>query len=428
MIADNPVVNIRPVYNFPYPSTNTFFWTDSNCTQQVKVRSDGMVAIIHRPDENPFFHDDVVPFVDLVNSVSFIGVQWQKHNLTLESIYPKLDNNCGNGACSITADDSCLCDVSIHESAVFDALPARDDVLSTLKIGGFDPATFADSDVTYSMQDSTSAVQAFVSSDAAIIGSMKTIFKVIDEYGNTIYLKNMKSEIRLGLGGEYELRNPPSFINLVKPELRDAEYEVDAFLVQLIRHPSAAPFIAKKLIQYSGVSNPTPGFVRRVARSFISGSFTKRGVTFGDGKRGNLKAVAAAISLDEEALIPVIDEDPVNGNIREPLLKVIQFMRSLDFQRRPNVKFRHGLFDDMSHKIGQMVFDPPDQFSFFQSDFAPPGVFGESGTVAPEAQLLSMSSVVGITNGFFSFVNFGLANADGGFGPSLDRWVICFYF
>jgi uncharacterized protein (DUF1501 family) len=75
----------------------------------------------------------------------------------------------------------------------------------------------------------------------------------------------------------------------------------------------------------------------------------------------------------------------------------------------------------MSHKIGKMVFDPPDQFSFFQSDFAPPGVFGESGTVAPEAQLLSMSSVVGITNGFFSFVNFGLANADGGFGPSLDR-------
>jgi hypothetical protein len=40
--------------------------------------------------------------------------------------------------------------------------------------------------------------------------------------------------------------------------------------------------------------------------------------------------------------------------------------------------------------------------------------------VAPEAQLLSMSSIVGITNGFFSLFNFGLSNADGGFGPFMS--------
>ena len=127
--------------------------------------------------------------------------------------------------------------------------------------------------------------------------------------------------------------------------------KVDAFLNHLIRYPSAAPYISKKLIQYSGVSNPSPGFVQRVAQAFISGSFTHTGVTLGDERYGNLKAVAAAITLDEEALIPVIDEDPISGNIREPILKVIQFMRSLSFQRRPNVKFRHGLFDNMSHKV-----------------------------------------------------------------------------
>lgn len=59
-----------------------------------------------------------------------------------------------------------------------------------------------------------------------------------------------------------------------------------------------------------------------------------------------MKAVAAAIALDPEGLIPVIDEDPISGNVREPLLKLVQFMRSLDFQRRKNVKFRHGLFDN----------------------------------------------------------------------------------
>lgn len=200
------------------------------------------------------------------------------------------------------------------------------------------------------------------------------------------------------LGGLYELRNPPSFMNLVKPEVRDAEYEVDAFLTSLIRHPSAAPFIAKRLVQFSGISNPTPAFVQRVARAFISGTYESGGVTFGDGKYGNMQSVAAAISLDPEAFPPVIDEDPISGNIREPLLKVIGVMRSLAFRRRPNVKFRHGLFEGMSYKIGQMVFDPPDQFSFFASDYSPPGAISEGGLVAPEAQLLSMSNVVGIVS------------------------------
>ena len=41
--ADNPLVNVRPVYNYPYPSQNTFFWTDASCYQFVKVRADGMM-------------------------------------------------------------------------------------------------------------------------------------------------------------------------------------------------------------------------------------------------------------------------------------------------------------------------------------------------------------------------------------------------
>jgi len=45
LIASNPLVNMRPVYNFPYPSQNTFFWTNANCTQMVKVRQDGMMCV-----------------------------------------------------------------------------------------------------------------------------------------------------------------------------------------------------------------------------------------------------------------------------------------------------------------------------------------------------------------------------------------------
>lgn len=67
-----------------------------------------------------------------------------------------------------------------------------------------------------------------------------------------------------------------------------------------------------------------------------------------------------------------------------------------------------------------MVFQPPDQFSFFSSDYSPPGFFSDVDMVAPESELLSMNSVVGMTNGFFSLMNFGLSNADGGFGPFIS--------
>ena len=134
-------------------------------------------------------------------------------------------------------------------------------------------------------------------------------------------------------------------------------------------------------------------------------------MVFGNGYLGDLKAVAAAIALDPETTVPVTDEDPLNGNVREPLLKLIHFMRSLSFKRRPAVRFSHGLFEDMSFKIGQMVFDPPDQFSFFATDYSPPGLFSLSETVSPEAELLSMNGVIGLMNGMWSFVNYGLANA-----------------
>ena len=68
-----------------------------------------------------------------------------------------------------------------------------------------------------------------------------------------------------------------------------------------------------------------------------------------------------------------------------------------------------------------MVFEPPDQFSFFSSDYSPPGSFATTELVSPESQLLSMGHVVGITNGLFSLFNYGLAFADGGFGTYMDR-------
>ncbi len=98
-------------------------------------------------------------------------------------------------------------------------------------IGAFDPTAFTDDNATiatYSLFESSDDVEAYVASDESSIGASSTIFEVTDEFGNPLHLKNMVSTITLG--GLYTLRNLPNFIDLAAPELRDAEFEVDAFL------------------------------------------------------------------------------------------------------------------------------------------------------------------------------------------------------
>ena len=46
-------------------------------------------------------------------------------------------------------------------------------------------------------------------------------------------------------------------------------------------------------------------------------------------------------------------------------------------------------------------------------------MMAEAGLYAPEAELLSMNAIVGVTNGMFSLHNYGLTTAFGGFGPFL---------
>jgi hypothetical protein len=222
LAAGNPVINMRPVYNFPYPSQNTFFWTNANCTQMVKVREDGMVAIIHKPEENPFFFENTVPFVDSVNSLNFISVPWEKDPITLLEKYPSIKNNCGNGKCAIN-DGDCLCSIVVSETPAYSSVPSRVAVLS-LKVGAFNPSTFSDSTESYTLHESSNdEVQIFVLSPGNNIGHTSTIFQVTNEFGDVAYFKNLVSTITLGR--TYSLRNPPSFMNLARIELRDAEYE-----------------------------------------------------------------------------------------------------------------------------------------------------------------------------------------------------------
>ena len=197
----------------------------------------------------------------------------------------------------------------------------------------------------------------------------------------------------------------------------DAQYETEATLDHYFYHDNTPPFIALRLIQRLVTSNPSPLYVETVANAFKSGTYSKGAKLFGEGKYGDLASTFAAIYLDDAARNVLLDADISNGSLREPILKVLALMRSMDFTSNSPVTVMTDMLDD----IGQMAHEFQTVFSFFLPEFQPYGRVGSAELVSPEATLLSMPKIIGLMNGLTSLVRFGLSNCDGGWGHQYCR-------
>ena len=177
-------------------------------------------------------------------------------------------------------------------------------------------------------------------------------------------------------------------------------------------HDSTPPFLASRLVQRLVVSNPSPRYIESVSNAFKSGSYTSTGMTFGTGKYGDLASTFAAIYLDSAARNVLLDADIASGSLREPILKVMAFMRSMNFVSRNPV----ARMDRLENTIGQMAHEFASVFSFFLPEFKPYGRIGDASLVSPEATLLVMPNIVGLLNGLTSLVKYGLSSCKGGWG------------
>ena len=110
---------------------------------------------------------------------------------------------------------------------------------------------------------------------------------MINDNGQERYLKNLLSVVNVQ-GVDVAFRNPVHFISLVESDLRDMYYETDAVIDHLFYHPTHPPFLASRMIQRFGISNPSPGFVERVATAYKTGSYMDQ---FGSGNYGDLGAL-----------------------------------------------------------------------------------------------------------------------------------------
>jgi uncharacterized protein (DUF1800 family) len=184
---------------------------------------------------------------------------------------------------------------------------------------------------------------------------------------------------------------------VVLPAGQTGEQDLAGALDNIFNHPNVGPFISIRLIQRLVTSNPSPGYVRRVAEVFNNN---------GSGVRGDLGAVVKGILLDDEAHPSMAME--IDGKVKEPLLRLTQLWKAY------NATSNSGRFPLNAAYIlfGQGPLQSPSVFNFFSPFYTPPGEIRDSSLVAPELEIATEYQNTLFTNYMF-FQVFGLNHTNG---------------
>ncbi len=286
-----------------------WFWTNQSCSIKAKVASNGMVALVHNPNFD--INDDLSTKQKVVehlneDNINFFKVPWEGQE------FPNPSNNCGDSlslSC-VLIQENCLCDVTVTESPIFTSIPGRTRVLNKCRVGFPDPASFDDG--TFEAPILKKGVRVYHKVGEAQF-SEHTVFGVWYRQ-KLVYFKNQVSTVSIS-GTNFSFRNSPHFMSMAIPDKRDAEYETEAVLDEYFYHPNMAPFLAERLIQRFGISNPSPDYIEAVAQAFVSGRFQLGKKKYGNKKYGSLQSTIAAILLHSEARTIVLDADPTSGSL-----------------------------------------------------------------------------------------------------------------
>lgn len=163
--------------------------------------------------------------------------------------------------------------------------------------------------------------------------------------------------------------------------------DINDALDNLFQHPNVGPFISRLLIQRLVTSNPSPGYISRVATAFNNN---------GQGVRGDFKAVVKAILLDPEARDCNNIYDPHFGMLKEPLVRYVQTAKAFN-ARSESGEFRNTTTSFLA-ATGQRALASPSVFNFFQPNYQPLGPIEEAGLVAPEFQIVNSLTALSYAN------------------------------
>ncbi|WP_338393859.1 DUF1800 domain-containing protein [Fulvitalea axinellae] len=175
--------------------------------------------------------------------------------------------------------------------------------------------------------------------------------------------------------------------NTAVPAGQTALQDINAAIDNLFHHPNVGPFIGKLLIQRLVTSNPSKGYVKRVAEAFNDN---------GKGERGDMGHVFRSILLDPEALSEKSLSDPTFGKVREPLLRATQALKAFKASNESGKFWFWG--HRLEKTVEQSILASPTVFNFFLPDHQPNGPIADNDLVSPEMQIHNSATSIDYIN------------------------------
>lgn len=238
---------------------------------------------------------------------------------------------------------------------------------------------------TYTQNDITNLARVFTGWDFDQTQNVNT-FEPVNRRNipNTVYTR-----IPMRLTPSNHSTLAASFLGATVPAGTDGVEALRMALDTLFNHPNVGPFFGKQMIQRLVTSNPSPAYVNRVANAFNNN---------GTGVRGDLKAVFAAVLLDDEARSPGGLSQSGFGKLREPIVRMVQWGRTFGI-RSARDSWKIGDLSNPANQLGQSPQRSPSVFNFFRPGYVPPNTaLSASESPAPEFQIVNESSVGGYLN------------------------------
>jgi uncharacterized protein (DUF1800 family) len=215
---------------------------------------------------------------------------------------------------------------------------------------------------------------------------------------------------------DYHDRGAKTLLNGVQlPAGQSTDQDLNAAIDNIAYHPNVAPFISKQLIQHLVTSNPSPGYVARIAAVFTANQTSST----------QLFEVVRAILLDDEARGDAKDPAtfPNYGKLREPVQFIANTLRAFNATS-------DGVLDSVnvggsaigSADMGQDVFNAPSVFSFYPPTARVPG----ESVLGPQFVLFSSLTSIRRANFvnrvIFATIPAALPNRPSGTSIDLSAW------
>jgi uncharacterized protein (DUF1800 family) len=231
---------------------------------------------------------------------------------------------------------------------------------------------------------------------------IRGLAKVFTGYGNyastttmQVYTDNTAWNSQIVNVPAYHESGAKTFLQTTIPASTNASTSLDSVINRLVTHDSCGPFMAKNFIQMLTTSNPSPGYISRVASVFRDN---------GSGVAGDLKAFLKAILMDQEARATAKAQSSTTwGRIQDYWWKVVQAFTPFAGTRsdgKSDILLNRSYTNPGQIGMFGKESEPPSVFRHYSSSFAPNSTFAAANNVAPELQIMSEASFPNMSNNY----------------------------